>query len=417
MGNERLRIAGIGVLILMTGKAWSSSPGTSGGAVLNIPVGARAIGMGEAYTAQADDASSLYWNPAGMAFLNQSQASFMYNKFIEDLTYQNASVAVPFENGAMGASLSYLSYGQITGTDSDGNLAGDVSAYSGVGTIGGAWLGNNWAAGVNLKGVQESLADTKATGFAADVGTSLVYPNEVMGGTLRAAAVVRNMGSGLKLIDQNDPFPLQWRLGVAAVQMMNSKLNVSMDYGKERDTAGAIYAGTEYWVLPFVALRAGYAGSDAEGNGIRAGLGLKFRDLSFDYAYSSYGDLGYAHRYELSMRFGAIEPRLTPEERRLLHRAKVAMAQGRYGEATELFDALIQMEPHYRPVRRLVKVAMRGYESQERDQSRPFSAMLPASKPVQHDDGVEVTELETLLNMNDEKVAEKGGRRAMEAKP
>src|ERR1051325_10876140 len=158
--------------------------------------------MEEAYTAHADDASGLYWYPAGMAFLNQSQASFMYNKFIEDLTYQNASVAFPFENGAMGASLSYLSYGQITGTDSDGNLAGDVSAYSGVGTIGGAWLGNNWAAGVNLKGVQESLADTKATGFAADVGTSLVYPNEVMGGTLRAAAVV---GSGERRVGE------EWR--------------------------------------------------------------------------------------------------------------------------------------------------------------------------------------------------------------
>src|SRR6266496_2968071 len=89
----------------------SNVGGTSGGEILSIPVGARALGMGEAYTAMADDVSSLYWNPAGIAILNQSEASFMYSQWLKDLTYHNASVAVPLENGGIGASLSYLSYG------------------------------------------------------------------------------------------------------------------------------------------------------------------------------------------------------------------------------------------------------------------------------------------------------------------
>src|SRR5450755_104165 len=83
--------------------AWPSmvlgSSGTSGGDILSIPVGARAIAMGEAYTAQADDVSSLYWNPAGLAILNQSQASFMYNQFLQNQTYQNAQIATPLESG------------------------------------------------------------------------------------------------------------------------------------------------------------------------------------------------------------------------------------------------------------------------------------------------------------------------------
>jgi long-subunit fatty acid transport protein len=65
--------------------------------------------MGEAYTAMADDVSSLYWNPAGIAILNQSQASFMYTQWLKDLQYHNASVAMPLENGGIGASVSYLS--------------------------------------------------------------------------------------------------------------------------------------------------------------------------------------------------------------------------------------------------------------------------------------------------------------------
>lgn len=396
------------VLCLATGGSQpllASGPGSTGGNVLNIGVGARAIGMGEAYTAMADDVSSLHWNPAGIAFMNQSQASFMYNKFMKDLTYQNASVAVPFEYGGLGASLSYLSYGDIQGYDEDGNATGGLSAHSGVATVGAAWLGDFWAAGVSLKGVQQKLVDVTATGVAADAGLNLLYPREVFGGTLRAGAVLRNMGSGLKFINQTDPFPMQWRVGAAAVQMANRKLNVSVDYGKERGLDGAFYAGSEYWLLPFMALRVGYAGTDAEGNGLRGGVGLHYRDFSFDYAYSNFGDLGLSHRYELSLRFGTIQPRLTPEERRLLRRAKIAMAEQRFGEATELLDALIRMEPNYRPVRRLIKLAMAGYERQERafaNHTQYDRAKVTQAPPQRTGDAPGFEDLETLLRLGDD---------------
>jgi hypothetical protein len=401
-------VGGLGLLIF-PGMAWSSGAGTTGGEILNIPVGARAIGMGEAYTAQADDASSLYWNPAGIAILNQSEASFTYNPFLKDLSYQNASVAVPLENGGLGASLSYLSYGTIQGFDENGIQAGTVNAYSGVATLGGAWLGNNWSAGFNLKGVQESLADVTANGFAADLGTNWVYPNEVMGGSLRAAAVVRNLGTGLKFINQNDSFPTQWRLGLAAVQMMDRRLNLSLDYGQETGLNGAVYGGAEYWVLPYIALRAGYAGSQAEGNGARAGIGLKYKDVSFNFAYSNYGDLGFSQLYELSFRFGTIQPRLTPEERKMFHRAKVAMEENRYDEATVLLDALIRMEPNYKPFQRLVKGSIAGYEKQEVAQSKRFNfSTLQSSnsaKPARPRDMDEAQELENLLNLSQESYA------------
>src|SRR5437879_9020359 len=158
----------------------SSAGGTSGAEILSIPVGARAIGMGEAYTAMADDVSSLYWNPAGIAILNQSQASFMYAQWLKDLTYHNASVAVPLENGGLGASLSYLSYGDIQGFDTKGSPTGSINAYSGVATIGGAWLGDVWSAGFHLKRVQGEVADVNATGFATALGARLVYRREAL---------------------------------------------------------------------------------------------------------------------------------------------------------------------------------------------------------------------------------------------
>src|SRR6267378_327417 len=113
----RIRKALISIISFLATVApvWASGVGTTAAPVLSIPVGSRAIGMGEAYTAMADDVSSLYWNPAGIALLNQSQASFMYSQWLKDLTYNNASVAVPLENGGIGARLSYISYGNIDG--------------------------------------------------------------------------------------------------------------------------------------------------------------------------------------------------------------------------------------------------------------------------------------------------------------
>jgi hypothetical protein len=146
--------------------AMADGAGTSSAEFLKLGVGARAIGMGEAYTAQADDVHSLYWNPAGLAFMQQRQASFMYSQFLKDVNYQNAALGIPLENGAIGGSLTYLSYGKIDGYDISGNSIGDQSAYDMNGTLGAAWLGSIWSLGANAKMIQEKLADEKATGFA-----------------------------------------------------------------------------------------------------------------------------------------------------------------------------------------------------------------------------------------------------------
>src|ERR1044072_8329406 len=96
MKNLRGMIAvGLGAWTILTPSYASNAGGTSGGAVLSIPVGARSVGMGEAFTAMADDVSSLYWNPAGIAILNQSEASFMYSQDIQETTYSHAAVGHP----------------------------------------------------------------------------------------------------------------------------------------------------------------------------------------------------------------------------------------------------------------------------------------------------------------------------------
>ena len=104
-----------------------------------------------------------------------------------------------------------------------------------------------------------------------------------------------------------------------------------------------------------------------------------------------------------NLRFGTIRPLLTPEMRRMLRQAKVAMADGRFGEATMLLDSLIRMEPRYKPFHRLIKTAMGGYEKQEemaKNQKGLDLSLLNAKKAVK-EDNYEIQDLEMLLRMND----------------
>ena len=398
---------------------WASGPGTTGADILNIGIGARAIGMGEAYVAQADDVSSLYWNPAGLALMQERQASFSYDQMYQDLKFQNGSIGIPLDNGAIGGSLSYLSYGDIQGFAPDGTPTGNQTAYSGVATLGAAWLGNQWSAGANIKGVQEKLADETATAAAFDLGGNVIYPKPVLGGTMRFGAVVQNLGSDIKFEQQSDPLPMDWKLGVAAVQMLDKKLNVSLDYTSPKGDDSYVSGGFEYWLVPFVALRAGYVNSKNEGNGMRAGIGLRIKGVSFDYAYAGQGELGMSHRYELSFRFGEPRPILTAEERKILQQAKAAMRQERYEQATLLFDSLIELEPRYKPARRYIKVAMAKLEGQQGQMlARQGKIYQPgveggARKPALP----EMDDLEQLLNIGQPKSAQAPGNDSVPVAP
>jgi hypothetical protein len=364
--------------------------------------------MGEAYAAQADDVSSLYWNPGGLALMQERQASFMYDKMYQGLNYSNVALGIPLENGAVGGSVSYLGYGSIEGYDTAGNSIGDQSAHSAVGTLGASWLGNQWSLGANVKGVQQKLADESATGAAFDIGGTIIYPKPVMGGTLRFGVVERNLGPSIKFLQQKDSLPTEFRAGIAAVQMMNRKLNVSLDYAMPKADDAQVQGGAEYWIVPFLALRAGYIKDNNEGSGIRTGVGIRIKRVSFDYAYASGGELGITHRYELSFRFGEPRPILTAEEYQILREAKAAMRQGRFDRATLLFDSLIEMEPHYRPARRYIKTAMAGMEGQQKQMLAKQGQVYDVgdAQSAKKSTLPDLDDLEQLLNVGQTKSAQ-----------
>ncbi|MDZ7413622.1 MAG: UPF0164 family protein, partial [candidate division KSB1 bacterium] len=86
-----------------------SKVGTTSACFLEIEVGARALAMGGAFVATANDASALYWNAAGLARLSRSELHLGHTQWLADMRYDFAGIALPLGSfGTLGASLCAL---------------------------------------------------------------------------------------------------------------------------------------------------------------------------------------------------------------------------------------------------------------------------------------------------------------------
>ena len=92
MNKRRLQhsIASASVVIILAagsglGKDISTNAGTSAFPFLKINVGARPVAMGGAFTGVADDESSLYYNPAGIAVFEEKRFIAGYHNYFVDM--------------------------------------------------------------------------------------------------------------------------------------------------------------------------------------------------------------------------------------------------------------------------------------------------------------------------------------------
>src|SRR5664279_2491782 len=88
--------------------------GASGAQFLKIPLGAKKSGMGGGVIALTDDASSIFWNPAGIAKVEGVNLHFSYMKWFDLFTMNAAAVAYNLgDMGVIGGSVVSFSTGQI----------------------------------------------------------------------------------------------------------------------------------------------------------------------------------------------------------------------------------------------------------------------------------------------------------------
>ena len=282
----------IGILILILNLiCYANGPGTTTASFLKIGVGARAVAMGEAFTAVASDGTSLYWNPAGLTQLKTKEISATYNSWFEETKQGYLSLIFPSLRGTMGLGTNYVDMGKLEGRDVEGNPTGDFTASDTHIFIGYARKLKKSSWGLTVGWLQDVIKEDKKNSFLANIG--FLYP---VSNRFTLGGVAQNIGSKLG----SDPLPLTFKVGAASKL---KTLTLAVDLAKPQDNEIYYCLGAEWWLRNALALRVGYKTNQDIGQGLTAGIGYKFGRVCLDYAYVPYGDLGDTHRISLGMKF------------------------------------------------------------------------------------------------------------------
>jgi hypothetical protein len=324
----------ISLLILtITSHAQNPNLGTSGAQFLQIPVDARSSGMGGAVVGLTNDASSVFWNPAGLGGVKSVMASFSYINWFDLFDLNAASVAYNTgEAGIFAASIIVFSTGkmEIT-TEQEPNGTGrffdaeDISlalSYA-------RFLTDKFSLGLSVKYISQRIWNEVADGIAFDIGTQyrLDFQN------LTIAMSMTNFGGDMQydgpdldvITAQDDEFPLsrltpgrlktdtyplplnfQVGIGFDIYQGSFIKVRGAIDAVHPNDNVERIHFGTEFSFFDRFFLRAGYrVNYDDEDFTFGVGANVPFSGSAvyFDYAYAIYDILPSVHRVSFGVSF------------------------------------------------------------------------------------------------------------------
>ena len=279
--------------------------GTRAMTFLKIGVGAKAMGMGESQVAATDDLYASYWNPAGLTRLQNPQIALMHNEWFAGINHEFVGFALPLGNvGTVGASASYLSFGELQGRDRDGNETTVFRPYDLALILSYArGFGDSLAFGTNAKFLREQIADETGTGIAFDFGGLYTF-QEI---PLSLGFNAQHVGPRVQFIEEAFGLPFTFRLGVA-YRLWSDALMLTTDIIRPSDNDVATGVGAAYTIGNILQLRTGYkykiGGNDLGAmSGLTGGFGLTLRQFQIDYALVPFGVLGLTHRFSLVASF------------------------------------------------------------------------------------------------------------------
>ena len=318
------------IMIVLIGQVFAQEFAPVGTAVaqfLEIGISARATSMGEAFTAVTDDAGSAFWNPAGMAAVEQRNLFLAYNSWPADIAIGGMSFAINLGNaGVVGINAVYLITDDMPVTtvfDPEGTSGEtfSISNYS-VGISYARYMTDHLSVGVTGKLVSEDYYGYGYTSFAIDLGT--LYETGFHG--LNLAMSIMHFGPEINFdgtyIDYSDAsqgnkpkefenysLPINFRFGLS-IDIMNDethKIITAADMVHPNNNLEQYNLGVEYGFRQMFFVRGGYKFTADEGGltlgvGVNYGLSDNFK-FNLDYAYSDMGILTSVHRFSFGIAF------------------------------------------------------------------------------------------------------------------
>lgn len=294
---------------------------------LKIAPDARSAGVAGSYIAMANDASSLFWNPATIANVSKEKLHLQtaHTRYFSDISISSlAAVWRPGKQTFWGASLYSLTSGEMDET-TEFQPQGTGRKFSISNFMAGLSfarvLTSNFSFGLTGKYAYEGYTDVRINNVMFDLG---MYYNVGIKNT-RFAITLSNFGINVQpqgkvtILKFNgeqtkDNFqaisvPVIFRIGAAfdPIDKENHKLTLSTQLNHPTDNNESIAFGAEYLIRKVFFVRTGYEFGQDE-NGIPPlGLGVlsrrKFGAFSLDYAFTNKSRLGNIHRITLGVAF------------------------------------------------------------------------------------------------------------------
>lgn len=274
---------------------------TEGGLFLLLPIGARAVGMGQTTVATSVGSEAVWWNPAGLATGEKREAAIHHSRSILG-SGDALSVVVPSQLlGTLALSLDVLNYGEFPLTDSINpdvplgtiiprNVIYAVSYASGV--------GKRLAVGLTYKVVQLRFdcsgpcppsASYTATTSALDFGVRARLPLAIAGGI-----ALRNVGLPFQVNDSQQADPLPTRVQIGLARSLSVRQPAAEGGGVSAIIAAdvletvafdahSVRVGTDVGYEDRLFVRGGYVLENGDGGGPSIGFGIVARNFVLDF--------------------------------------------------------------------------------------------------------------------------------------
>jgi hypothetical protein len=336
------------VLLAFCTVSWAatSNTGKNAYAFLKIGIGAKAEAMAGAYVALADDISSLYNNPAGLAapvYDIRSSQDFYYEEYegegeIDEEETAVSAKPVQFkqnrffatyinyildlqagyigyarqlnETSVLGGSIQYQDYGTLDRYNSLAEYGGTFGASDiALGVTYSKRATREITVGITGKFIIEGIDSLTSDGMAVDVGGLYRFRD----GRTSLGAAVKNLGFQLKGLTKShrDPLPLLFDVGLShSLRGLPFTFNADLTVPSDNDVYISI--GGQWEAFRPLYLRLGWTskgkdyktGSDKDKyGGLAGGFGYHYGDYYIDYAYSSFADIGNVHRLSIGVEF------------------------------------------------------------------------------------------------------------------
>jgi tetratricopeptide (TPR) repeat protein len=363
--------------------------------ILNVPMGGRSEGMAGSFSAVADDASFLEWNPAGSSMLPQTELAFFHNNWIGDtkvegLIFTSRYKDLGFAAGGKWLYTPFSEYNIYGERVSKGYYSEAVAVLNASYNFFSGYYFSGLSVGMNLKGAFRSVpdysgdngqvmagsGDAQSTAMAmADLGAltrfNLLKFYQTRERNTSAALVIRNLGPAAL----GDPLPT---VATAALSYKPIRpLLVSFDFSVPANLMNLENSEKPYWaagvsvaVTEFLSMRTGFL---AKSGNVRLTLGsaVTLSKVALDINYTldlltqltpmnrvSLGvriTLGDQHRKELSDRVDS------------LYLAGLnAYAEGNNAEAWNCWEEALRINPRFDPAREGLNNLIHSQEVEDR---------------------------------------------------